>query len=163
MFKLNLGMTPHMLTEQDIRSLGQRTDGYRYISEGAANKSILNTDDTKHRTQNTKYTSTSSSGSDISIVVRDAMMQPVRKVQTATHFLTVGSDLQMEFSKLTNPICPGVRAGPKGRVPDGARPADALLPRHQGGQGDDLDGRAGGEASGAKGELSDACVSKQLP
>ena len=30
------------------------------------------------------------SGADISIVVRDAMMQPVRKVQQATHFKTVG-------------------------------------------------------------------------
>ena len=30
------------------------------------------------------------SGADISIVVRDALMQPVRKVQTATHFRRVG-------------------------------------------------------------------------
>ena len=30
MFKLNLGDTPHMLTEQDIRTLGNRTEGYRY-------------------------------------------------------------------------------------------------------------------------------------
>ena len=29
------------------------------------------------------------SGADISIVVRDAMMQPVRKVQQATHFKMV--------------------------------------------------------------------------
>ena len=28
-FKLNLGNTPHMLTEEDIRVLGQKTDGYR--------------------------------------------------------------------------------------------------------------------------------------
>jgi hypothetical protein len=26
------------------------------------------------------------SGSDIAVVVRDALMQPIRKVQTATHF-----------------------------------------------------------------------------
>ena len=57
LFKLNLGNTPHMLTEEDIRVLGQRTDGY--------------------------------SGAGISILVRDALMQPVRKVQTATHFLIV--------------------------------------------------------------------------
>ena len=31
------------------------------------------------------------SGADISIVVRDAMMQPVRKVQQATHFKRVCS------------------------------------------------------------------------
>ena len=30
------------------------------------------------------------SGADIAIVVRDALMQPVRKVQTATHFRKVG-------------------------------------------------------------------------
>ena len=30
LFKLNLGNTPHMLTEEDIRVLGQRTDGYRW-------------------------------------------------------------------------------------------------------------------------------------
>lgn len=54
MFKLNLGDTPHNLTDEDFRILGAKTDGY--------------------------------SGADISIVVRDALMQPVRKVQTATHF-----------------------------------------------------------------------------
>jgi hypothetical protein len=32
MFKLNLGSTPHILSEQDIRSLGQRTEGYRYVA-----------------------------------------------------------------------------------------------------------------------------------
>lgn len=30
------------------------------------------------------------SGADISIIVRDALMQPVRKVQSATHFKRVG-------------------------------------------------------------------------
>jgi SpoVK/Ycf46/Vps4 family AAA+-type ATPase len=33
------------------------------------------------------------SGADVSIVVRDALMQPVRKVQTATHFRKVYSYL----------------------------------------------------------------------
>lgn len=33
------------------------------------------------------------SGADISIVVRDALMQPVRKVQTATHFRKVSLKL----------------------------------------------------------------------
>ena len=28
MFKLNLGETPHHLTEENFRDLGQRTDGY---------------------------------------------------------------------------------------------------------------------------------------
>lgn len=54
MFKIHLGNTRTELTEEDIKELGSRTEGY--------------------------------SGADISIVVRDALMQPVRKVQTATHF-----------------------------------------------------------------------------
>uniref|UniRef100_A0A1B6DX78 vesicle-fusing ATPase n=2 Tax=Clastoptera arizonana TaxID=38151 RepID=A0A1B6DX78_9HEMI len=57
MFKLHLGNTFHVLTEDDIKILANKTDGY--------------------------------SGADISIVVRDALMQPVRKVQTATHFRKV--------------------------------------------------------------------------
>lgn len=56
-FKLHLGTTPHSLTDNDLRLLGQNSEGY--------------------------------SGADISIVVRDALMQPVRKVQTATHFVRV--------------------------------------------------------------------------
>merc|ERR1712172_230650 len=79
--KLNLGNTPHMLTEEDIRVLGQRTDGY--------------------------------SGADISIVVRDALMQPVRKVQTATHFMTVsGPDRNNPDTivhDLLTPCSPGTR------------------------------------------------------
>ena len=35
------------------------------------------------------YISNRYSGADISIVVRDALMQPVRKVQSATHFKKV--------------------------------------------------------------------------
>lgn len=54
MFKIHLGSTSHVLTEQDLKTLAAKTEGY--------------------------------SGADISIIVRDALMQPVRKVQTATHF-----------------------------------------------------------------------------
>ena len=57
MFKINLGSTPHVITEPDFHDLGNRSEGY--------------------------------SGADIAIVVRDALMQPVRKVQQATHFKKV--------------------------------------------------------------------------
>jgi len=81
MFKLNLGNTPHVLTEADVKELGRRTEGY--------------------------------SGADISIVVRDALMQPVRKVQTATHFLTVSGpsreDPNMTVHDLLTPCSPGTR------------------------------------------------------
>lgn len=33
------------------------------------------------------------SGADVSIIVRDALMQPVRKVQTATHFKKVDAQI----------------------------------------------------------------------
>lgn len=35
------------------------------------------------------------SGADISIIVRDALMQPVRKVQSATHFKKVKTQLRL--------------------------------------------------------------------
>ena len=57
MFKLNLGNTPTTITDDDVKVLGSKTEGY--------------------------------SGADIQLVVRDALMQPVRKVQTATHFCRV--------------------------------------------------------------------------
>ncbi|XP_052816979.1 vacuolar protein sorting-associated protein 4B-like [Mya arenaria] len=51
------------------------------------------------------------SGADISIVVRDALMQPVRKVQTATHFRKVRgpsrSDPNVILDDLLTPCSPG--------------------------------------------------------
>ncbi|GAA5835470.1 hypothetical protein JCM11251_005243 [Rhodosporidiobolus azoricus] len=57
MFHLNIGTTPCTLSQQDYRSLADKTEGY--------------------------------SGSDLAVVVRDALMQPVRKVLGATHFKEV--------------------------------------------------------------------------
>jgi vacuolar protein-sorting-associated protein 4 len=57
MFQLHIGNTPCNLTMENMKQLGNSTEGY--------------------------------SGSDIGIIVRDALMQPVRKVQTATHFKKV--------------------------------------------------------------------------
>jgi len=79
MFKNNLGETPHNLSEEDYRNLGQMTEGY--------------------------------SGADIDIVVRDALMQPVRKIQTATHFRNVTGpspqDRSVIMHDLLTPCSPG--------------------------------------------------------
>lgn len=79
MFKLHLGNTRHTLTEDDLKSLANKTDGY--------------------------------SGADVSIVVRDALMQPVRKVQTATHFCKVRGpsplDPNVIEDDLLSPCSPG--------------------------------------------------------
>ncbi|XP_026472615.1 vacuolar protein sorting-associated protein 4A [Ctenocephalides felis] len=79
MFKIHLGNTSHQLTEQDLKVLASKTDGY--------------------------------SGADISIVVRDALMQPVRKVQTATHFKYVTGPSPTDRSTIVNdlltPCSPG--------------------------------------------------------
>nr|XP_022910584.1 vacuolar protein sorting-associated protein 4B [Onthophagus taurus] len=79
MFKLHLGNTPTHLTEEDLRVLAKKTEGY--------------------------------SGADISIVVRDALMQPVRKVQTATHFKKVRGpsprDPNVIVDDLLTPCSPG--------------------------------------------------------
>lgn len=81
LFKLSLGDTPHSLTDDDIRRLGQDTEGF--------------------------------SGADINIVVRDALMQPVRKVQTATHFKVVSGPSRADPSiishDLLTPCSPGER------------------------------------------------------
>ncbi|MCP9260136.1 Vacuolar protein sorting 4 [Dirofilaria immitis] len=80
MFKLHVGKnTPHSLTEQDFKTLAERTEGF--------------------------------SGYDISIVVREALMQPIRKVQTATHFKHVSgpspSNCNVIVHDLLTPCSPG--------------------------------------------------------
>jgi len=79
MFKLHLGNTPTHLTEEDLKVLAKKTEGF--------------------------------SGADISIVVRDALMQPVRKVQTATHFKRVRGpcpkDPTVIMDDLLTPCSPG--------------------------------------------------------
>ncbi|EJD74434.1 aaa ATPase [Loa loa] len=80
MFKLHVGKnTPHSLTEQDFKTLAEKTEGF--------------------------------SGYDISIVVREALMQPIRKVQTATHFKHVSgpspSNCNAIVHDLLTPCSPG--------------------------------------------------------
>lgn len=82
MFKLHIGKhTAHNLTEEDFKTLGDRTEGF--------------------------------SGYDISIVVREALMQPIRKVQTATHFKYVSgpsrTDPSVMVHDLLTPCSPGDR------------------------------------------------------
>nr|XP_054748617.1 vacuolar protein sorting-associated protein 4B-like [Lytechinus pictus] len=79
MFKLHMGETKTTVTDQEFRTLAQRSDGY--------------------------------SGADISIVIRDALMMPVRKVQSATHFRTISgpspSDPSVTAHDLLEPCSPG--------------------------------------------------------
>lgn len=79
MFKIHLGNTAHLLSEENIRALAAKTEGY--------------------------------SGADISIVVRDALMQPVRKVQSATHFKKIRgpspTDKEVIWDDLLQPCSPG--------------------------------------------------------
>lgn len=81
MFKIHLGNTAHVLTEENLRQLAKNTEGY--------------------------------SGADISIIVRDALMQPVRKVQTATHFKRVRGPSPLDKNQIVDdlltPCSPGER------------------------------------------------------
>src|ERR1700761_9334048 len=71
------------------------------------------------------------SGSDISIAVQDALMQPVRKTHTATHYKKVSSTIYYSsfYELLTS--APGHRGRP--------RKAHAMLSRGQWSYGDGLD------------------------
>jgi len=78
MFEIHVGSTPCELTQKDYRSLAANSDRYvcwpRRVQRTLTGAHVL------------RY-----SGSDIAIVVRDALMQPVRKVLSATHFKRVPS------------------------------------------------------------------------
>ena len=82
LFKLNLGDTPHLLTEEDIKVLGQRTGGY--------------------------------SGAEISILVRHALMQQVRKVQAATHFVMVSGPDRNNPNKIVHDLLTPCSLGTRG-------------------------------------------------
>lgn len=60
MFELNVGDTPHNLTQKDFIKLGEMTEGL--------------------------------TGSDVATAVRDAIMEPVRRINTATHFKWITLD-----------------------------------------------------------------------
>jgi len=85
MFKLHIGETPNNLSEEDLRSLAQKTEGY--------------------------------SGHDISIVVRDSLMQPIRKLQSATHFKRVSGYSPTEPEKYVNDLLTPCSPGDPAAIP----------------------------------------------
>lgn len=79
------------------------------------------------------------SGSDMSIAVQDALMQPVRKIQTATHYKKVRARPKGALVPLLTRTGPGRRS----------RKANALLAWRQGCSGDVVDGCRLREITGA--------------
>ncbi|KAJ6620138.1 P-loop containing nucleoside triphosphate hydrolase protein [Mycena sp. CBHHK59/15] len=75
MFELHVGLTPCELTREDYHYLAERRKGKL---KWHAQKSALIV---------SRY-----SGADVSIVVQDALMQPIRKFISATHFKPVPGD-----------------------------------------------------------------------
>lgn len=57
------------------------------------------------------------SGADISIVVRDALMQPVRKVQSATHFKKVSGPSRKDENVIVNDLLTPCSPGDSGAYP----------------------------------------------
>ncbi|XP_058127842.1 vacuolar protein sorting-associated protein 4-like [Anopheles ziemanni] len=84
MFKIHLGNTAHSLTEDNLRELAAKTEGF--------------------------------SGSDISIVVRDALMQPVRKVQTATHFKRISGPSPIDKTTICDDLLKPCSPGEEGAI-----------------------------------------------
>lgn len=70
MFRIHIGNTPHSLNDRDFEDLARRTEKYNFLFYIKINKF-------------------SYSGSDIAILVRNALMEPVRACQQATHFKRV--------------------------------------------------------------------------
>lgn len=93
MFELNVGTTPCELSNKDYRYLADNTNGFVLLLLGICNEALI-------------LLSFRYSGSDIAIVVRDALMQPVRKVLSATHFKEVPSPNGEGKAKWT-PCSPG--------------------------------------------------------
>jgi vacuolar protein-sorting-associated protein 4 len=76
MFELHTGSTPCKMNQRDFKGLGELTEGCVKVMPPLVNAVLL-------------ILLCRFSGSDIAVVVRDALMEPVRKVQMATHFRRV--------------------------------------------------------------------------
>jgi len=95
MFKLNLGDTPHNLTEKDFNELSDKTVGF--------------------------------SGADIAVLVRDALYEPIRLCQLATHFKKVPDEKKIK-PFLWEPCSPGDRGAVPMKLMD--IPSELLQPVH---------------------------------
>lgn len=93
MFEIHIGSTPCELTPKDYLTLATRSEGY--VGSYFARKFLSDL------ASPLRY-----SGSDIAVVVRDALMQPVRKVLSATHFKPVQPDPDSAIVKWI-PCSPG--------------------------------------------------------
>ena len=149
-----------MLTEADIRVLGERTDGYRWIDLNSLSPPAG---------QFCNF-----SGADISIVVRDALMQPVRKVwDHLNNLIQIWNNSWMNQPKLPRFKLRHISWQCLGRTgttliqlsmtysPLAGRKLsshsifyiDPFQPWDKGSQGDDLDGCARRKASWTKGRI----------
>lgn len=83
MFKIHIGDTPHKITSEEFRKLGDATEGSILLPSSSSSSSFL------WLKLFFCLCMSGYSGADISIVVREALMLPVRVVQNATHFKKV--------------------------------------------------------------------------
>ena len=84
MFTIHIGNTPNQLSDDDIRLLASKTQGF--------------------------------SGADIGILVRDALMQPIRRVQSATHFKKCSGPSRKDASIIDNDLLTPCSPGDPGAI-----------------------------------------------
>lgn len=79
MLGIHLGDTPNELSDANFTAIAEKTEGYVCLLQRTGRMLELTV----------ILLSTSSSGSDISVLVRDALMEPLRKCQQAQFFTPV--------------------------------------------------------------------------
>jgi vacuolar protein-sorting-associated protein 4 len=94
MFKLNLGDTPHSVTDEQFDLMGEMTEGY--------------------------------SGSDVAVIVREALMEPLRKCQNAKQFMIDGDGFYNPCEEYPNcAVCPMQLSSPYHSAALGRNEGDA--------------------------------------